>query len=427
MQRLEAGSPAFAALVQQQRELAPPELRATVADIIAAVRTRGDAALCELTHTLDRCTLTPERLRVAPDELAALSLDAELDAALRLAMANVRAFHEQHMRRAWRDTNPCGGSVGEVFRPVARAGVYVPGGTAPLLSTVLMTVIPAQVAGVHEICVATPPGPGGAVNPGILAACRACGITEIYRVGGAQAIAALAFGTAAIQPVDVIAGPGNRYVTEAKRQVFGYVGIDLLAGPSESMIILDDSAEPALAAIDILSQAEHHESATYLVGLSGLALDRVEAHIYALLETTLRDEHLRRAVHERLVAVHAASPAQAADVANAIAPEHLQIITRDNEGVLQHVRNAGAVFLGPWAPVPLGDFAAGPSHVLPTAGAARCMSGLGTDVFLKRMAVMECTRESFARMAPAIEAFGRAEQLPAHALTATMRLSCGDS
>lgn len=423
MQRVEAGSAAWAALVaQRRRELAPPELRAAVADIIAAVRDRGDAALCEFSQRFDRCTLSPAQLRVTPGELAAAPLDAQLERALHMTIEHVRAFHERQHRSAWQAANPAGGSVGEIVRPVARAGVYVPGGTAPLLSTVVMTVVPAQVAGVQDICVATPPAPDGSVNAGILAACRACGITEVYRVGGAHAIAALAFGTQHIAPVDVIAGPGNRYVTEAKRQVFGYVGIDLLAGPSESMIIMDDSAEPAHVAVDLLSQAEHHGSATYLVGLSGLALDRVETHIFALLESALRDEELRRAVQERVVAIHARSPEQAADVANAIAPEHLQIITRDNHAVLQHVRNAGAIFLGPWAPVPLGDFVAGPSHVLPTNGAARYMSGLSTDTFMKRMAVMECTAESFARMAPAITAFGRAEQLPAHALTATLRM-----
>jgi len=426
MQRVEAGSTSWAELVARRRhELAPPELRAAVAEIIAAVRAGGDAAVCELTARYDGCELAPLQLRVSREEIAAAPLDAELERALHMAIDHVRSFHERQRRGAWQAANPAGGRVGEIVRPVARAGVYVPGGTAPLLSTVIMTVVPAQVAGVEEICVATPPGPDGAVNAGILAACRACGISEIYRIGGAQAIAALAFGTQSVTPVDVIAGPGNRFVTEAKRQVFGYVGIDLLAGPSESMIIMDDSAEPAHVAADLLSQAEHHGSATYLVGLSGLAIDCVETHLYALLETLLRDTALRQAVQERLVAVHVSSPEQAAEVANAIAPEHLQIIARDHGAVLAHVRNAGAVFLGPWAPVPLGDFVAGPSHVLPTNGAARYMSGLSTDVFVKRIAVIECTQESFARMAPAIEVFGRAEQLPAHALTATLRMRRG--
>jgi len=426
MQRVEAGSAAWMELVaQRRREVAPPELRAAVAEILAAVRAGGDAAVCELTARYDGCALAPAQLRVPAEELAAAPLCGEVARAVQMAIEHVRMFHERQKRGAWQAVNRAGGSVGEIVRPVRRAGVYVPGGTAPLLSTVIMTVVPAQVAGVEEICVATPPGPDGAVNAGILAACRACGITEIYRIGGAQAIAALAFGTETVVPVDVIAGPGNRFVTEAKRQVFGYVGIDLLAGPSESMIIMDDSAEPAHVAADLLSQAEHHGSATYLVGLAGLAMDRLETHLYALMETMLRSEALRQAVQERLVAVHVRSPEQAAEVANAIAPEHLQIMTRDNGAVLAHVRNAGAVFLGPWAPVPLGDFVAGPSHVLPTHGAARYMSGLSTDVFMKRMAVLECTQESFARMAPAIEAFGRAEQLPAHALTATLRMRRG--
>ncbi|MCX7848233.1 MAG: histidinol dehydrogenase [bacterium] len=422
MERFEAGSPAWEAHVRtRRREVAPPEVRATVAEIIAAVRARGDEALCELTRRFDGCTLTPAHLRVTQEELAAVPNDPTLEAAVRTAITHVRAFHERQRRREWQWSDAPGGAVGEIVRPVSRAGVYVPGGTAPLLSTVIMTVVPAQVAGVEQICVVTPPGPDGHVNSGILAACRACGVEEIYRVGGAQAIAALAFGTATIPAVEVIAGPGNRYVTEAKRQVFGYVGVDLLAGPSESMIVMDDTAEPALVAIDLLSQAEHHDSTTYLVGLSGLAIDRVETHLYALVENRLRSASLRQAVQQRLFAVHVRSLEHAAEVVNAIAPEHLQIITRDNETILQHVRNAGAIFLGPWAPVPLGDFVAGPSHVLPTGGAARFASGLGTDTFLKRIAIMACTAAQFAPLAPVIATFGDAEQLPAHALTATMR------
>lgn len=424
MQRMEAGSAAWVAHVEQRRrEPAAPELRAAVAEILAAVRARGDAAVCAFTERFDGCRLTPAQLRVSTAELEAAPLTPELAQALQIAIEHVRAYHAQQRRREWRMTTASGGTVGEVVRPVSRVGVYVPGGTVPLLSTVIMTVVPAQVAGVEEICVATPPARDGSVNAGILAACRACGVSEVYRVGGAQAIAALAFGTETIPAVDVIAGPGNRYVTEAKRQVFGYVGIDLLAGPSESMIVFDESAEPAYVAADVLSQAEHHESVTYLVGLSGLAMDRTETHMYALLEQPLTDAALRRAVQERMVAVHARSLEQAAEVINAIAPEHLQLMTRENAALLKLVRNAGAIFLGPWAPVPLGDFVAGPSHVLPTGGAARFASGLSTDVFLKRIGVMEFDQQSFAQVAPVVEALGRAEELPAHAHTAVIRAS----
>jgi histidinol dehydrogenase len=421
MQHIQAFTPAFNELVAQRRqEFASSAIRDAVAAIIEDVRMRGDEAVCALTQRFDRCKLAPGDLRLAPERITA-EIDPALERAMAQAAANIRFFHEHQLRRDWRECNADGGFVGEVFRPVQRAGMYVPAGTAPLISTVLMTVIPAQVAGVTEICVATPPRPDGSVNPGILAACRACGITELYRVGGAQAIAALAFGTAQIPRVDVIAGPGNKYVTEAKRQVVGSVGIDLLAGSSESMIILDEHADPAWIAADILSQAEHVDSVTYLVAAAGMVMDRTTAHIYALLGDALADAELVKAVRERLVVIHAQSLDEAADVANVIAPEHLQIVTVDNARVLARIRNAGAVFLGPYAPVPLGDFVAGPSHVLPTGCTARFMSGLSTDVFRKRMAVMECDAAAFAHVAGGIEAFGRAEQLPAHAYTATVR------
>jgi len=422
MHHVEAFSEAFAALVRQRRhDACQAGVRQAVAEIVEEVRRDGDAALCRLTRKLDRFPLEPRQIRLADAELDC-AVDKELETALDQSLEHSRAFHRLQLRQEWSSASPSGGRVGEVFRPVDRAGIYVPGGTAPLVSTVLMSVVPAQVAGVAEICVATPPGPDGQVNKGILAACRACGVREVYRIGGAQAIAALAFGTASVRPVDVIAGPGNEYVTEAKRQVFGVVGIDLLAGPSESMIVIDETADPAWIAADILSQAEHHGSATCIVAESGMILDQVEAHIHALLSSEFKDNQaLASAVKDRLVAVHATSMAEAADVVNVIAPEHLQIVTANNDAVLGRVRHAGAVFVGPYAPVPLGDFVAGPSHVLPTNGAARFMSGLSTDVFRKRMAVMECTKESFGHVARSIEAFGRAEQLPAHAYTATVR------
>jgi histidinol dehydrogenase len=421
MQHLQAFMAEFDAVLARRRAaLTPPDVGASVAAIIARVRAEGDAALCAFTAQFDHCALSPAQLRVQPDSAAALT-DPALDRAIAQAGANIRFFHEQQLRAAWSAKNPDGGSVGEVFRPVERVGVYVPGGTAPLISTVLMTVIPAQVAGVARICVVTPPDREGRVNPGILAACRACGIDEIYRVGGAQAVAALAFGTATIPRVDVIAGPGNAYVTEAKRQVFGHVGIDLLAGPSESMIILDNAAHPAWVAADILSQAEHAGSATYLVSVPEMIMDRVETYIYAQLNERWATPALKKAVLDRMICIHAQSLDEAADVANLIAPEHLQIVTEDNARVLARIRNAGAVFLGSYAPVPLGDFIAGPSHVLPTGCAARFSSGLATDMFRKRIGVMECDAGAFARMADALAAFGTAEQLPAHTHTATVR------
>jgi histidinol dehydrogenase len=421
MKQIEAASSDFAALVRKRRSCIPgTDVQRAVSEILHAVEQGGDAALCELTAKFDGVEVTPDALRVALDELAPAT-DPEVSKALEQAIAHVRAFHEAQLRKTWECDTPSGGRVGEVYRPVRRAGLYVPAGTAPLLSTVIMTVVPAQVAGVEEICVVTPPKESGRINPGIAAACRACGVEEVYRVGGAQAIAALAFGTSAIAPVDVIAGPGNKYVTEAKRQVFGRVGIDLLAGPSESLVIIDNAADPAWVAADILSQAEHLDSATYVVSVPGMILDRVQTHIHALIAEKLPDKGLRKAVMERLTLIHCNSYEEAARVANLIGPEHLQIITERDDEMLAMIRNAGAVFLGPYAPVPLGDFVAGPSHVLPTGGASRFMSGLSTEAFTKRIGVIRFNDESFERVRATVATFGRTEELPAHEYTATVR------
>jgi len=274
---------------------------------------------------------------------------------------------------------------------------------------------------VEEICVVTPPDENGNVNPGILAACKICGVKEIYRLGSAWAIAALTFGTNSVKKVDVIAGPGNRYVTEAKRQLYGYVGIDLIAGPSESLIIADDSANLKWVAADILSQAEHAGSATFLVSDSPAVLDLIEDEINNLLETVLTADSLKKSVADNLTAVLVDSICDAAEVANRIAPEHLQIITKENDNILAKIRNAGAIFLGNYSPVPLGDFCAGPSHVLPTACAATFMSGLSTDTFIKRMGVINYSKESFNKINKTMQIIAEKEQLPAHKFTARVR------
>jgi len=383
--------------------------------ILDDVRMRGDAAVVEYTEKFDRVMILPEAMRVS--ECAGVTVSAACEKALQQAVRNIRAYHEKQKRKEWRATSPDGVETGEIVRAVERAGMYVPGGTAPLLSTVLMTVIPAQVAGVKSICVVTPPGRDGEINAGIRKACEICGIDEIYKIGGAQAIAALAFGTATVPKVDVIAGPGNQYVTEAKRQVFGFAGIDLLAGPSESLIICDETANPAWVAADLVSQAEHYHSTTYIVALQGMMADRVEAHAYAMAE----DDKLREALNNHCIAVHVRSREEAVHVANEIAPEHLQIMTDDPDELCAGIRHAGAIFLGEYAPVPAGDFVFGPSHVLPTGAAARFMSGLSTDVFTKRIGVMKAHAQSFNQIAEAIEAIGITEGLPAHAQTGTIR------
>ena len=421
MKRVEAFIGEFNQIVSQRyRDVSTPELRRSIGELIESIRENGDRALCDYTQTFDGCTLTPETICV-PEEWRDVPVEESLQEAIEHAMVNIRSFHEKQLRKEWQDENPDGGIVGEVFRPVERVGVYVPGGTAPLISSVLMSVIPAQVAGVKEICVATPAGKDGSVNEGILAACKACGITEIYRGHGPSLIAAMAFGTDTIKKVDVIAGPGSAAVTETKRQVYGYVALDLVAGPSESMIVIDESADPELVAADIISQAEHHGSSTYIVSLSGLILDQVDTHISSLLTTRFTGEAIRESAANTLTGIHAKSLNEAIKVIDLIAPEHLQLITKHNDELLANLNHAGAVFLGPYAPVPLGDFIAGPSHVLPTGGTARYMSGLSTDAFIKRMSIMSCSQESFGRMAGALAAFGRAEQLPAHEYTAHVR------
>jgi histidinol dehydrogenase len=421
MKRVEAFIGEFEEIISQRyRDISSPELRKNIADLIENVRENGDKALCEYTRQFDGYALTPEAIPVPPGQRD-VEIEESLQKAIEHAITNIRSFHEKQLRNEWRDENPDGGIVGEIFRPVDRAGVYVPGGTAPLVSSVLMSVIPAQVAGVKEICVATPADAEGNVNSGILAACKACGVTEIYRGHGPSLIAAMAFGTDTIKKVDVIAGPGSAAVTEAKRQVYGYVALDLVAGPSESMIVIDESADPELVAVDILSQAEHHDSSTYIVSLSGLTLDRVDTHISSLLTTRFTDQSIKKAASEHLTGIHAKSLDEAAHVINLVAPEHLQLITEHNDELLDKIKHAGAIFLGPYAPVPLGDFIAGPSHVLPTGGTARYMSGLSTEVFIKRMSIMSCTRDSFGKMAQSLAEFGRAEQLPVHEYTARVR------
>ena len=421
MKRINAENSDFINLLaKRKKEIAPDDLRANVAEIIANVKKNGDDALCDYTKKFDGYNLSHEKIRLTQSEIN-VDCENELIKALTQAAANIRRYHENQKRNEWQIEDENGAKLGEVVRPVKRAGLYVPAGTAPLVSTVLMTVIPAQVAGVEEICVVTPPDKNGNVNSGILAACEICGVNEIYRIGSAWAIAALAFGTNSVKKVDVIAGPGNKFVTEAKRQLYGYVGIDLIAGPSESLIITDDTANPKWVAADILSQAEHAGSTTFLVSDSAAVLDSIENEINFLLENSLTASSLKKAVDENLTAIVVNELAEAADVANEIAPEHLQIITCDNEKILVKIKNAGAVFLGNYSPVPLGDFCAGPSHVLPTAGAAAFMSGLSTDTFVKRIGVINFSKKSFNKINKTMRIIAEKEQLPAHKFTAEIR------
>ncbi|MCX8091659.1 MAG: histidinol dehydrogenase [Verrucomicrobiae bacterium] len=404
-----------------------PEIEARTRAIIEAVRERGDAALVELTARFDGAELRPEQLAVTRAELMAASLQAgpELRTAVFAASKNIAAFARRSLRRNWRLRNRHGALVGEKFDPFQRVGIYIPGGRAPLVSTALMTVTLAQVAGCPEIVVCTPCGRDGAINPALLFATRVAGATEIYRVGGAQAIAALALGTATIRPVQKIFGPGNAYVVAAKRLLFGRVAVDLLPGPSEVLVLADETANPRFAAADLLAQAEHgsgHER-VWLVTTSPRVLRAVEREIRRQLPQLERREFIERALENNGWLIQVKSLADAVALVNRIAPEHCEVMTRRARAVAEGIRTAGAVFLGPWSPTVLGDYVAGPSHTLPTGGAGASFAGLTADQFQRRTSVVEYSRAAVRKALPAVEAFARLEGLGAHGRSAAIRVA----
>jgi histidinol dehydrogenase len=391
----------------------PPAGRSDeVARIIEAVREGGDSAVLELTERFDRAQLAPEELQVDLRELEASVgvLKPALLEALRTAIANVRAVAERQLGEPVAVEGPQGQriEVGEV--PVGRAGVYVPGGRAPYLSTVVMCAVTARAAGVPQVAVCAPPGPGGKAHPAILAACVLCEVSEVYRMGGAQAVAALAHGTESVRAVDVIAGPGNAWVTEAKRQVFGVVGIDGLAGPSELVVIAGGDADPELVALDLLAQAEHGpDSPVALVALDERLLE-------AVLSAVRRVAPERPSVTDaELQVMSVGDPHAALRAAEDFAPEHLQLVGAEAEALAGEVRRAGCVFVGPGAGTAFGDYVAGSNHVLPTGGAARFQSALSVGTFRRRMARVSLPGGAPARLAPAGAALARAEGFPVHA------------
>ena len=384
-----------------------------VGAILEEVRQGGDAAVLTLTERFDHAELGPEQLRVDANELEASIgvLEPDVLAGLRTAIANVKAVAKAQVHDEQVTVDLLEGhSVELVERPVRRAAVYVPGGRAPYPSTVVMGAVPARVAGVEEIAVCAPPGPGGRAHPVILAACVLCEVFEVYRMGGAQAIAALAFGTETVRPVDVIVGPGNRYVQEAKRQVVGQVGIDGIAGPSELVVVASADADPELVALDLMAQAEHGEdSAVWCISADRPLLDAVEAAIQRLLpgrsSVANAEAHL----------VDARDIGEALSSADSIAPEHLELVGAEAEGLADRVRNAGCLFVGAGAATAFGDYVAGSNHVLPTGGAARFQSALSPATFRRRMARVSLPGEAPARLAPAGAALARAEGFPVHA------------
>ncbi|HYM32184.1 MAG TPA: histidinol dehydrogenase [Candidatus Cybelea sp.] len=415
---------AFARLISEKRE-ATADVRDAVAAILADVRERGDDALIEYTQRFDRIALTPGTLAIGADEIAraeAACPPATL-MALRTAAARIEAFHARQMPADERFTDAAGVELGHRWTPLSAVGLYVPGGKAAYPSSVLMNAIPARVAGVARRVMVVPT-PGGTANALVLAAAKLAGITEMYRIGGAQAVAALAFGTQSIAPVDKVVGPGNAYVAEAKRQVFGTVGIDMIAGPSEILVLADGGNDPAWIAADLLSQAEHDEAAqAVLVTDDGGFADRVEQAAAAHLKALPRKGIARASwdAHGAIVVVRNLDEAPA--LIDRLAPEHLELAVADPEAMAKRVRNAGAMFLGRYTPEAVGDYVAGPNHVLPTSRSARFSSGLSVLDFVKRTTIVRCDADSLARIGPAAVTLAEAEGLPAHALSLAIRLN----
>lgn len=403
------------------------EISSVVADVIADVAARGDEAVLYYTAKFDHAKLLQKQLRVPASaiEAAYASLEPEKLAAMKEAAESIRSFHAQTLRKNWKKKNPQGAIVGEMFFPIRRVGLYIPGGQVPLSSTVLMTAIPAQLAGVPELVICTPPHADGSIAPEILAAAKLCGVSEIYAVGGVQAIAAMAYGTQTIAPVDKIAGPGNAFVIEAKRQLFGKVGIDLLPGPSEVMVIADSSANPEWVAADIITQAEHGsgKEKVYLVAMDERVLKATEVAINSLLMRYRKGERLREIMNAGFCSVLANSVPAAIDVANFIAPEHLEIQARPNttKRLSQAITTAGAMLLGHYSPAALGDFIAGPSHTLPTSRTGRFLSGLQVSDFMRRTSLVSYDKEALRKAAPVVEAFSKMEQLEVHGHSVAIR------
>jgi histidinol dehydrogenase len=399
------------------------DVRSIVRNIIEEVRTDGDEAVLDFTEALDKVELTPQRLRVAPEQIAEAhrKADAPFLAVVRRAIDNIRRYQERILIRAPEPLRRGGRELGVRYTPIDRVGVYVPGGRAFYPSTVLMTVVPAQVAGVREIAMVSPPTAQGDVNPLVLALAGELGVTEVYRIGGAQAIAALAIGTQTIPPVDKIVGPGNAFVAEAKRQLFGQVGIDSIAGPSEVLIVADETAPPEWVAADLLAQVEHDPGSAVLVTPSAKLAEAVAAAVERQVEALERREAILAGLDACGAIIVTEDLDAACEIANDFAPEHLQIITADDEAVLAKIRHAGAVFLGASTPVPLGDYYAGPSHVLPTGGTARFFSPLSCNDFLKATSVVRYDAKSLAEDASDVADFARREGLTGHAKSVRTR------
>ena len=403
-----------------------PEVEQTVAEIIKNVKERKDEALFEYSKKFDGVELTSETIEISEKELdsALTSIDRDLVRVIEKAAENIRVYHEKQLENSWFTTNENGVFLGQKITPLSRVGVYAPAGSAPLPSTVLMDVIPAKVAGVEEIILCSPPGKNGKADPVILACAKLAGVNRVFMAGGAQAIAAMAYGTQTIPKVDKIVGPGNIYVAVAKKMVFGICGIDMIAGPSEILIIADETANPAYVAADLLSQAEHDKLASSILLTTSKELaQKVSQQLEIQLSKLARSEIALESLEKYGAIIVTDTINEAVDICNLIAPEHLEICTKNPFDLLPFIKNAGAIFLGNYSPEPLGDYFAGPNHTLPTSGTARFFSPLGVYDFIKRQSVISYSKDAFNAVAADVAAFAQAEGLTAHAEAIRIRIN----
>ncbi|MCK9556023.1 histidinol dehydrogenase [bacterium] len=401
------------------------EVEAVVAEILNKVRRMGDKALIEFTQKFDNYLLSPAAIKVKNEilDLSFSNLSKELLASLKFSMKNVEEYAKKQLKKSWMIKKKDGSEIGLEIRPVEKVGIYVPGGTAPLVSTVLMTAVIARVAGVKEIYAATPPCCGGDINPSILGACKLAGVNAVFRMGGAQAVAAFAFGTESVPRVDKIVGPGNIFVSCAKKQVYGLVDIDMVAGPSEVMITADKSSKIPYIAADMLAQAEHDASSRiFLVSDSGVVLENAEKEVYKQAVKLSRKKILSETLRNNTFLVLVRNKRQAADIINSVGPEHLEIMSEDADYILKRTDNAGAVFIGNWSPEAVGDYVAGPSHVLPTGGRARFFSALSVGDFLKNISTIKYSRDGLRKASKYAIKLSDTEGLGAHGNSIKIRL-----
>ena len=400
------------------------EYEGRVNSIIDDIKNRKDEAVFEYTQKFDGYDLSPDNIRVTREEIDAAyeEIDPKLVEIIRKALVNIKSYHEKQKRNSWFDSTPNGTILGQKITPLSRVGVYVPGGKAAYPSSVLMNVIPAKVAGVEEIIMCTPPGKDGKIYCGTLVAANEAGVDVIYKVGGAQAVAAMAYGTDCVPKVDKIVGPGNIYVALAKKAVYGQVGIDSIAGPSEIMVLADETANPKYVAADLLSQAEHDELASaILVTTSSELAKQVDDEIGKFLDVLSRNDIMQKSIDNYGYILIAANMDEAIDVVNEIASEHLELVTKEPFQTMTRIKNAGAIFLGEYSSEPLGDYFAGPNHVLPTNGTSKFFSPLEVDDFIKKSSIISYSREALMEIHEDIEAFAKAEGLSAHANSISVR------